>query len=487
MRRHFGNDAAPWDATRDEPITEPPSTTSPSSTSRHSVANLSSNRVSQQAEVVTSIHNREPLSTGQSMGRYCDPISMEVPSQTFRSQLQIELRDSCVVSEEARADSHVAPAMQCSGMRRQVSIAAPVVDLESMHNPRAQSTRYHLSPQPTHEYSTFIENTMELTGGANATGIIIPETTTGEATRGRAIFDRTSFSPFPVFSRQLTSCAPTSEYQRTDDGRVINGISSSSSQFDPLRNAALVGTCNLPNQVKSRAYRVDFTSGFSSQRLGQAEGGAGAAVYSHCMMPQGASCHHEPPLMSSVPVVPNFVTAGASQAKIYEVRAEQTRPYYYQPVPPSSLHYPPGYVSQPLLSSQQTFPHAPSHPQQFSNIPQSFTQFQSIVPPPAVTGFPSAPMLSFHSYQPLPGRFDVSAPGMSQDALFFERPSLYKEKRKSELLSKWHISFKGDRKRDSESFISDLTNCKETYKLTLDEIVKALPSVLDGESWQWFR
>ena len=33
----------------------------------------------------------------------------------------------------------------------------------------------------------------------------------------------------------------------------------------------------------------------------------------------------------------------------------------------------------------------------------------------------------------------------------------------------------------------DLTNCKETYKLTLDEIVKALPSALDGESWQWFR
>ena len=76
---------------------------------------------------------------------------------------------------------------------------------------------------------------------------------------------------------------------------------------------------------------------------------------------------------------------------------------------------------------------------------------------------------------------------MSQDASFFERSSLSKEKRTSELLSKWHIFCKGDRKRDPESFIVDLTNCKETYRLTLDEIVKALPSALDGESWQWFR
>ena len=104
----------------------------------------------------------------------------------------------------------------------------------------------------------------------------------------------------------------------------------------------------MPNQINSRTDRADFTSGFSSQRLGQAERGAEAAVYSHCTMPQ-ASCHHEPPLMSSVPVVPNFVTAGASQANIYGARAEQTRPYYYQPAPPSSLHYRPGYISKRFL------------------------------------------------------------------------------------------------------------------------------------------
>ena len=115
------------------------------------------------------------------------------------------------------------------------------------------------------------------------------------------------------------------------------------------------------------------------------------------------------------------------------------------------------------------------------------SQIPTVVPPPAATGFPSAPMLSATSFQPHPGRFNVSAPGMSQDASFFQLSSLIKEKRTSELLSKWHISFKGEKRKDPESFIADFTNCKESYKLTLDEIVKTLRSVLDGESWQWFR
>ena len=76
---------------------------------------------------------------------------------------------------------------------------------------------------------------------------------------------------------------------------------------------------------------------------------------------------------------------------------------------------------------------------------------------------------------------------MGQDASFFESSSPIKEMRTSELLSKCQISFKGEKRKDPESFIADLTNCKETYKLALEEIVKALPSALDGESWQWFR
>ena len=77
-----------------------------------------------------------------------------------------------------------------------------------------------------------------------------------------------------------------------------------------------------------------------------------------------------------------------------------------------------------------------------------------------------APMHTATSFQPHPGRFDVTASGMSQDASFIERSLLINEKRTSELLSKWHILFKGEKRKDPESFIADLTNCKETYKLT---------------------
>ena len=79
------------------------------------------------------------------MGRFRDPISMEMPSQTFRSQVQIELVDTCVAVGTAEGDSHVASAVQNAEAPRQVSISAPSAFpgfRESSHNPRAQSTRY---------------------------------------------------------------------------------------------------------------------------------------------------------------------------------------------------------------------------------------------------------------------------------------------------------------------------------------------------------
>ena len=66
LRRYFGADAAPWDPASDEPTEESPFQASQSSLSRHSIADFSSNRVPEQADVVTSISNRVPLSTGQS-------------------------------------------------------------------------------------------------------------------------------------------------------------------------------------------------------------------------------------------------------------------------------------------------------------------------------------------------------------------------------------------------------------------------------------
>ena len=57
-----------------------------------------------------------------------------------------------------------------------------------------------------------------------------------------------------------------------------------------------------------------------------------------------------------------------------------------------------------------------SYPPYHSNISQLVSQITTVVPPPAATGFPSAPIHSATSFQPHPGRFDVSAPGMSEDA-----------------------------------------------------------------------
>ena len=120
------------------------------------------------------------------------------------------------------------------------------------------------------------------------------------------------------------------------------------------------------------------------------------------------------------------------------------------------------------------------------SIPRMLVIFRSCFRKFRIQDLHLAQIHSATSFQPQPERFDVSAPGMSQDASFFERSSLIQEKRTSDLLSKWHISFKGEKRKNPKSFIADLTNCKETYKLTLDEIVKVLPSALDEESWQWF-
>ena len=85
MRRHFGADAASWKPALDEPSQESHSTSSPASSNRHSVVTFSPNRVPEQVAVVSSDTDLELLSTGQSIMRFCDPISMELLSQTFKS------------------------------------------------------------------------------------------------------------------------------------------------------------------------------------------------------------------------------------------------------------------------------------------------------------------------------------------------------------------------------------------------------------------
>ena len=127
-----------------------------------------------------------------------------------------------------------------------------------------------------------------------------------------------------------------------------------------FRATDVVGDSDVSRQVNMGTNRINFLSGISSQLLGHAERRAGAAVYSQCPIPRGVPCHQEQLLMPSAPVAQNSFTAGTSQASGYGARAELACSYYNQPVP-SSLYYPPGSRSQPLLSLQQSFQQAPSH------------------------------------------------------------------------------------------------------------------------------
>ena len=312
---------------------------------------------------------------------------------------------------------------------------------------------------------------MDLLSTASTTGGV-PPTTTGEmTTRPSVIFDRDSYLPHPniLLPQRRPEVAPSKWYPRRDFGVVVSSAGSLFPSQVPRSSASAENFKRLNCSLESMSLFSEY-----------AARGTGAAVYSQCPMSGGGHCYREPLFMPSGPGASNSLTAEASQANGYGARAEPVRAYYNHELL-TSYYYPLGHFSQPVMSAQQSFPHVPSHPQYFGDIPQSFSQLPMAAPPPAVTEFLSAPMHIAAKFQPHPWRFDVSAPGMSQDASFFERSSLIKEKRTSELLSKWHISFKGEKRKDPGSFIADLTNCKETYKLTLNEIVKALPSALDGE------
>ena len=107
-----------------------------------------------------------------------------------------------------------------------MSIVAPIAfnDFrESAHNPRAQSTRYHLSPSLPHENSTFVKNSMDLTSTVSATGGIPSVTTIGEMTmRPSTVFEQDSVLPLPNFFLQQRRCdgAPSTRYPSEFSGVV---------------------------------------------------------------------------------------------------------------------------------------------------------------------------------------------------------------------------------------------------------------------------
>ena len=194
-------------------------------------------------------------------------------------------------------------------------------------------------------------------------------------------------------------------------------------------------------------------------------------VYSQSHMPRTENN----PMLSQIPLP----TANFSSVPYVSSSSYQQLPGYFPPY--SSLLQPnqaySATIQQPVFSSAL-----------FSYVAQGNYSMQ---PPGPQTIGPSysslAPSNVAPPRPPALGRFDFSVPGSQADFSTFERSSLTREKHTPGLFVKWHITFKGDWKRDSEGFLANLTRCKETDELKLDEINKALPYVLDEEAWQWFR
>ena len=82
---------------------------------------------------------------------------------------------------------------------------------------------------------------------------------------------------------------------------------------------------------------------------------------------------------------------------------------------------------------------------------------------------------------------EFSKPASGREVSSLEDPSFIREKRMGELLKKWHIEFRGRGREDLECFLKNLYECKQSYGLSLKDAIRALPAVLDGDAWLWFR
>ena len=165
-------------------------------------------------------------------------------------------------------------------------------------------------------------------------------------------------------------------------------------------------------------------------------------------------------------------------AQSHMPRRETNPTSSYVPLPTAN------FSSGPYMSSTEYYPvpgYFPQYTAPLSAIPFTHATQESYSMLPTMPQ-PYGP--SYHSVAspnvaqpcpPAPGRLEFSVPGQVSYFSVFERSSLTRKKRTAELFGKWHISFKGDRKRDPEGFLANLTHCKKTYELNLDEIIKALP------------
>ena len=56
-----------------------------------------------------------------------------------------------------------------------------------------------------------------------------------------------------------------------------------------------------------------------------------------------------------------------------------------------------------------------------------------------------------------------------------------------DILNKWKLKFSGEKKENADNFICRLDDCKQTNQISGDDLLTALPGVLDEAAGQWYR
>ena len=428
---------------------------------------------------------RSPLPTGQTMRWFRDPLSMSEPSRNYVSQIHFDV-EAPGMSGGVDSVGGLAEA-ECTQVPtdRRVSIVAPddsTANSRGGLQPRAQSTGFPLSSFRNHNTSGSRDNSMDLTDITHISNSYRPNSRSGTSMvhgRRNDELDRSSFLQVPTVSEckigvssissssttvssaaSLPSVpAPSLNEDRREPTESLVPVSESERLLCPgvvqpksvqcSSRSDVVNSLNWQNNSVSSSHSLP---GFSSTSQPEIRD---VPVYSHSHMPS----REINPTLSHVPLPTANFSSG---------------PYMSS----TSYHQVPGYFPQyaSLLQPNTVYPAPIQHnvgtSVPFSHVAQGSYSLPPTAPPTYGLSYqPNAPANIVPLRPPAQGRFNVSVPGHLSNFSAFERSSFTREKRTTELFVKWHITFKGDRKRDPEGFLANLTRFKETYELNLDEII----------------
>ena len=365
-----------------------------------------------------------PLPTGQSIGRFRDPISMEEPSRNYVLQIHFDVEapgvSSGVNSVEGLAE---AEHLQVPVDRR-VSIVVPEdlsADSRGGNLPRAQSTRFPLSLQRSLNTSELRENSMDLTGTTHISNSFVPNARSeptpaggpGNAASNQPASLRVpnaqvrnggtaTVAPSGSFVAEAICVpvvsAPSSSFSRSEPKDYMRPVSESERLLCPRTSQPYMGSNNPPigrvNQLGSQYNSVSSSHslpGFSQSCQSEIRN---EPVYSQSNMPRMES--H--PMLSHMPLP----SVNLSNGPFMSSSSFQQGPGYF-PQYSSVMHQIPGYTApnQPNVTSSTQFPHLAQG--SYSMRPPGPTMY-------GPSFIPVAPSHVAPPRQHVPGRIDFSAP-----------------------------------------------------------------------------